>query len=149
MDYNLINYLGVDLNYNDNFDYVKNHLIEGIFKINDSIKEILTFSVSKEHLNYKVLESFYETNLEGVCIFGNIIIINNKFDLSFEYGTNDEFSKIGIFNKVINSSTFFSLKDVEYSNLEITLLVNDLYSKLISDTEIFYSIDLSICVSEM
>lgn len=150
MNFSLINYIGLDSIHNiDNFDYIKPYKLEGSFSLENSINDLLSFSLNKECVDYKSLKVFDETNLEDQSICGNIIIIHSKFDLSFEYSNTMNDSILNIFNKNINDCTYVSLENYENENLDINLFTTDLHCCKLSENKIFYCMNMIICINKL
>jgi hypothetical protein len=150
MYFSLINYTGLDSIHNiDNFDYIKPYKLEGSFSLENNIYDLFSFSLSKEFVDYKNIKTFNDINLDDEGVFGNIVIIQTTFNLSFEYSNTKNNSILNIFNKNINDCTFVSLEDYENENLDINLFTTDLHCCKLNENEIFYSINMLICINKL
>lgn len=150
MDWKLINYVGIDdVNTIYKFQKVIPYKLEGTIKRDLPISNLLSFGFSKECVDYKVMDFFEDTNYDDENFYGNLLVINNKYDLNFEYSSNNAGSTLNMFHYKLFNANYISLKDYNYSDLEITLLTKDLFCTLNSDKEIFYCANIIIGINEM
>lgn len=150
MDWKLINYIGVDEIDNPyNFEQIIPYKLEGTIKKDLSISNVLSFGLAKECVDYKVIDIFEDTNYDDENFYGNLLVINNRYDLNFEYSSDEAISTLNILNYNLYNASCISLKDYNYSDLEITLITKDLFCTLNSDNEIFYCANILIGINEM
>lgn len=142
MDDSLISYIGIDNVLISDFTNTFDYKFEGTHFIDDNIENLLSFSVYKECFDYNMINDFEEKDF-----YGNIVILKNKFDLCFEYGSeNDKFS-LKMESCSIYNAHHILLPNYDSFNIDINLLVKNIYCTLISPNEIFYSINLLISVN--
>lgn len=150
MDNSLITYLGIedfeDLN---NFEDFKSYKIEGSIIIDDEINDLLSFALSKECIDYNYIESFEECNFENLNIYGNLLVLNNEFKISFEYSSYNDTSRLNMISKTIYNSTYLSLENYSGENLDVNLTTLDLFCSTINSHEIFYCINMVVCINEL
>lgn len=143
----LINYIGVDNFSINSFKWIYPFKFEGTLFIKDNIQDLLSFSISKNFINYKVINTFEDINFEGYEVKSNLVSINNKFDLFFEYGSSDQVSKMCIFNDTIYKSFLISLDYYENNSLDINILITHLFCKKLSNNNIFYCVNLIVGIN--
>lgn len=148
MDTKLINYDGLDDIYNYETKWSYPYKIEGVIPLTDNIKDILSFSIEKECISYKILDTFERINLNNEEFFANLLVVNNKFHLNFQYGNNENISRLNMITKTIYDASFKSLDNLDSSDLSIMLLTKDLFCTKINENKIYYCINLLILVNE-
>lgn len=126
------------------------------WKLEDSVEGEIEFSnkkltgatITKEILNYKVINSFEDINNDEVEIFNNIITFSVKFNLAIEYCENTSFGKLNLLNFIFYKTFFTSLENYDFNNLENNIFIEDFY--LIENENVLnYSIDIIIGINEM
>lgn len=149
MDYKLVSYMGIDALDDYNYRWVRPYKLEGSFVVSDNIKDLLSFMVNKSCINYKVINTFDCSNYNNDDFFGNIIILNNKFDFNFEYCSTENSSLINALNQSVYNTTFVSLENFNFQNLDINICITDLFCSNIDKNEIFYSLNMLIYINEL
>lgn len=149
MNFNLINYIGIDYKYHEDFLCELCHKIQGTIVLDEDIYELLSFTVSKKNIGYKCIEIFHDSNFEGDSYNGHLIIINNYFELNFEYSNIDSPSKINLTNHILYDSINSSLDEYTDENLGVHIYIADLFCSLINTNTIFYSINIKIYINEL
>lgn len=140
-------YTGIDDFINlDEFNYTKSLKIEGTLDIDDELNDLLSFSVSKEFIEYKCINTFCETNYENLNIDGNIILINNKVNLNFEYSIKNS-ARINIFNESLFKTTYIPIENYFNEDLDIQLFTVDLFSNILHNKKVYYAINLMVCIN--
>lgn len=149
MNDSLINYNGIDnSNYNE-YNWIFNDCIEGYISLDESIHDLLSFSVIKSNNGYKYIESFNDSNVDGECIYGNLIIIKNIFELNFECSYKKTPNKISFSTYTFHDARYVSLNNYNNNSLKIKLLIDDLFCSLVDEKNIFYCIKFIICIDEV
>lgn len=139
MDNNLISYVGIDTVQTEDFIYTFDYKLEGTYLVQDSVDAVLAFSVNKSCIEYKTLNSFEEDT--------NIIVLKNKFDLSFEYGSKSDKFSLKMDSTTIFRANYVLIKDLDLLDINVTLQTKNLACILINENEIFYSMNLLIGIS--
>lgn len=143
----LITYTGIDNIDNLNeYEYCKKYILSGHIEVNDEVSELLSFNVSKESIGYKCINTFVDSNYEKVDISGDLIIIHNKFNLSFEYSVINS-PRLHILTKEFFKSIYISLEDYYNESFEVGLHILDLHTTLLSSKKIYYCINISNCIN--
>lgn len=146
---NLLTYIGIDeIEEVSRFTYKSNHIIDGYICIDEEVEDLLTFSIDKECISYKYIESFKEYSFDNTKIYGNIIIINNRFDLNVEYSNSKVSSRLNIFNKTIFKSIYLSLENINDENIDINLFIADINCSLLNK-KLYYCINIIVCINEL
>lgn len=143
----LMTYTGIDDIENlDNYTFFKKYKVDGYIELDEELDELLSFSVLKECINYKYIKVFDESNFEDIDIFGNLMIVHNKFNLNFEYSSKNS-SRLNIFSTEIFKSIYISLEDYYNDDLDIQLNILDLHAGLINNKKIYYAINVVSCIN--
>lgn len=149
MNDSLINYDGIDnLTYKD-YNWIFIESIEGNISLDESIHDLLSFSVAKSNNGYKYIQCFNDSNVDGECIYGNLVIIKNVFELNIECSYKKTPNKISFYTNTFYDARYVSLNNYNNGSLKIKLLIDDLFCSLIDENNIFYCIKFLICIDEI
>ena len=145
MKNNLIELNGINNTKEYSFKWKLEESLEGNLEFID--KKIMGATISKEFLNYKVINFYEDINNDGIEFFDNIIILNTKFDLSIEYCQTSNFGKLNLINHTFYKTFFKSINNYNYSNLDIEILIEDFYLTE-SENKLHYYIEVLIIINE-
>jgi len=148
MHHKLINYVGIDYK-KENCKWIKNYTIKDSFKFDESIYDLLSFSVFKKDFSHKIIDFFEGSNFLGETYFSNLLILKNFFDINVEYSTKSNLSKISMKSFNLNNASIFSLEDFNNSNLDIKVFISDLFSNLENENTINFSINVTFLINEL
>lgn len=148
MNFNIINYMGIDYENNKKYAYKFPYKIDGVLNMDKDLYELLSFSISKENLGYKVIDFFNDSNFDNELYFGNLIIITNHFQLNFEYALSDNPTKINYSNHNIYHAIHISIPNYNNEDLNIKPYICDLFCSLLEDNNIYYSIGVMLCINK-
>ncbi|MGL4912528.1 MAG: hypothetical protein ACRC3Y_08850 [Romboutsia sp.] len=145
MKSSLIEFNGINNTKEYSFKWKLEESLEGSLEFVD--KKLMGSTVSKEFLNYKIINFSEDINNDGIEFFDNLIILNSRFDLSIEYCQTSNFGKLNLLNHTFYKTFFKSIDEYDYSNLDIEILIEDFYLTE-SENKLDYYIEVIIVINE-
>lgn len=149
MNDSLINYDGIDNLTHKDYTWIFIESIEGNISLDESIHDLLSFSVAKSNNGYKCIKCFNDSNVDGDCIYGNLFTIKNTFELNIECSYKKTPNKISFNTITFHDARYVSLNNYNEGSLKIKLLIDDLFCSLTDENNIFYCIKFLICIDEI
>ncbi|MGL4913403.1 MAG: hypothetical protein ACRC3Y_13335 [Romboutsia sp.] len=142
----LLELSGIDTLESYNFKWRIEKKLEGYLDFTN--KELIGASISKEVINYKILDGFEDSNFDNLEIYNNIIVLNNQFNIALEYSQGSDFGRLNLLNHRFYKTFTTSLKNYNFNNLEIDLLIID-FNLYPLEEKLYYYADILIGINEL